>query len=91
MRLRLTIVNSNSGQKPSWKPNSDLGIPAGFIVSAKIQTNLSDKEFQQISQTAAKILQNPLEVKQLADKVYELMKADLHAQRDRNGNFRRWS
>ena len=84
-------MNSNSGHKPSWKPNSDLGIPAGFIIPAKIQTNLSDKEFKQISQAAAKILQNPLEVAQLADKVYELIKADLHAQRDRNGNFRRWS
>ena len=80
----------NSNQKYSWKPNGDLGIPAGFIAPAKIQSNLSDREFQRISQAAAKILKDPLEVRQLADKVYELMKADLQAQRDRNGNCHRW-
>ena len=83
-------MNFNSDHKPSWKPNSDLGIPAGFIIPAKIQTNLSNREFQQISRTAAKILKDPLEVQKLADKVYELMKADLHDQRDRSSNFRRW-
>ena len=81
-------MNFNSDRQPLWKPNSDLGIPAGFIAPAKIQTNLSDRDFQSISQTAAKILKNPLEVQQLADKVYELMQIDLRAQRDRSGNYR---
>ena len=90
MRSRLNIVNSNSDLHSSWKPIGDLGIPAGFIAPAKIQTNLSNTEFQNISQAAAKILKNPLEVNQLADKVYELMKADLQAQRDRAGNYRGW-
>ena len=83
-------MNSNSDLHSSWKVISDLGSPAGFIAPAKIQTNLSNLEFQNISQAAAKILKNPLEVQQLADKVYELMKADLQAQRDRTGNYRGW-
>ena len=83
-------MNSNADLHSSWKAIGDLGNPAGFIAPAKIQTNLSNLEFQNISQAATQVLKNPLEVQRLADKVYELMKADLQSQRDRIGNYRGW-
>ncbi len=83
-------MTSSSDKQPSWQPISDLTISAGFIAPASIQTNLSDRDFQRLSKAATKILENPLEVRQLADKVYKLMQADLRIQRDRSGNCRGW-
>ena len=76
--------------QPSWYPKSDLSSPAGFIAPAKIQTNLDQQDFETISQAASKILKNPLEVRQLADQVYQLMQDDFRLQSDRSGNYRSW-
>ncbi|MEM6612192.1 MAG: hypothetical protein AAF652_08045 [Cyanobacteria bacterium P01_C01_bin.72] len=75
--------------QPSWYPN-DLSSPAGFIAPAKIQTNLEQQDFEAISQAASKILENPLEIRQLAERVYQLMQDDLRLQSDRSGNYRSW-
>ena len=88
-RSRLTIVTLTDNQ-PSWYPKSDLSAPAGFIAPAKIQTNLDQQDFEAISQAASKILKNPLEVRRLADQVYQLMQDDLRLQSDRSGNYRSW-
>lgn len=81
-------MNSNSDKKPSWQPISNLGAIAGFAAPAKIQTDLSVQDFQLISQAASKILENPLEVRQLADRVHQLLQADLRLQRDRSSHYR---
>lgn len=81
-------MNSNSDKQPSWQPISDLGAIAGFIAPAKIQTNLSDQDFQLISHAASKILEKPLEVRKLADRVYQLLQADLRLQSDRSNHYR---
>lgn len=88
-RSRLTIVTIDDNQ-PSWYPISDLSTPAGFGAPAKIQTNLKQQDFRIISQAASKILENPLEVRRIADRVYQLMQEDLRLQSDRNRDCHRW-
>ena len=41
------------------------------------------------SSLAAKVLENPILLQKLADKVYKLMLEDLQKQRERLGNYRR--
>jgi mRNA-degrading endonuclease RelE of RelBE toxin-antitoxin system len=44
---------------------------------------------QQLCKLIDKILQDPIQLQKLSDKVYELMKEDLQIQRERSGNYRR--
>ena len=76
--------------QPSWYPISDLSSPAGFVAPANVQTNLDRQDFEAISQAASKILENPLEVRQLAERIYQLMQEDVRLQRDRSGNYQSW-
>ncbi|WP_017741803.1 hypothetical protein [Scytonema hofmannii] len=42
-----------------------------------------------LSQLAEQVLQNPILLRKLSEKVYELMLADIQNQRDRSGKYRR--
>ena len=72
-----------------WQPIGNLSNPVGFIAPAKVQTNLKESDFKELSQTASEILKNPLSVRQIADRVYQLMQEDLRLQSDRHG-YRGW-
>ncbi|MEL6439410.1 MAG: hypothetical protein AAFQ80_09180 [Cyanobacteria bacterium J06621_8] len=53
--------------KHPWQPLGNLANPAGFIAPAIVQSNLSESDFQNLSQTANKILKNPLSVRQVSN------------------------
>lgn len=80
-------MDFNSDKEPNWRPISNLGITSGYTAPAKIQTNLSDRDFALISRAATDVLSNSQELSQLADRVYRLMQADLRWQSDRNSHY----
>lgn len=84
----MNLVNFNSGKQLSQHPINHLGAIAGFIAPAKIQTNLNERDFEIIAHTASEILEKPLEVRHLADKVYQLLQADLRLEGDRSSHYR---
>ena len=42
-----------------------------------------------LSELAKQVLQNPILLQKLSEKVYELMLSDIHNKRERSGNYRR--
>ncbi|NER00187.1 MAG: hypothetical protein F6K30_26395 [Cyanothece sp. SIO2G6] len=63
--------------------------PAGYSTPNAIAAALSDGEAAALYALAEEILQNPEQVRQLGDRVYELLQQDIRDQRDRNGYSRR--
>lgn len=52
-----------------------------------INTINEQKDNTEISKLAAKVLEDPLLLQMLSDRVYQLMLEDLRNQRERHGNF----
>jgi hypothetical protein len=63
--------------------------PTGLGAVNPLLTEMSDEEAAVLYALAETILQNPEQVQQLGDHVYELLQTDLRYQRDRNGYSRR--
>ena len=62
--------------------------PAGYGATAGILCELKTDELGAISQLAGEIIQNPLMMRSLSDRVYQLMLEDLHSQQQRKINYR---
>ena len=50
---------------------------------------MTEKPKNEISQLAEKVMLDPLLLRKLGEKVYELMLEDIRVQRDRDRNYRR--
>ncbi|MEO1427803.1 MAG: hypothetical protein AAFV71_01810 [Cyanobacteria bacterium J06633_8] len=61
--------------------------PAGYVAPAAILCELKTDELGEISQLAGEIMQNPLMMRSLSDRVYQLMLEDLHNQQQRRINY----
>ncbi|MGL5131459.1 MAG: hypothetical protein ACRC78_02965 [Planktothrix sp.] len=80
----------NQDIPPNWKPISELNAPAGYGAPAKIQSNQSDSEnnFDHLCNIAVEIRNDPLKMRLLADRIYQLMLEDLRWQKERSMNYR---
>lgn len=72
---------------PFLPPSSGLTSPSGFAAPPLIQSNCQAQEQSVISQTASKVLNDPILLRQLSDRVYELMLEDLRYQRERSRSY----
>lgn len=81
----------NEGETPCWKPIGGLTVPAGYAASAKIQSNLSDSDaqinFNDLCKLAEEIMSDPLKMRRLGDRVYQLMLEDMRLQKERSRNY----
>ncbi|HEY9866384.1 MAG TPA: hypothetical protein V6D21_19590 [Candidatus Obscuribacterales bacterium] len=82
----------NQDIPPNWKPISELNAPAGYGASAKIQSNQPDSDsetnFDHLCNIAVEIRNDPLKMRLLADRIYQLMLEDLRWQKERSMNYR---
>ncbi len=60
---------------------------AGYGATAGILSELKTEDLAAISQLAGEIMQNPLTIRSLSDRVYQLMLEDLHNQQQRRINY----
>lgn len=67
-----------------------LGNPAAFATPAHLNVSNSN-DLAQLSGLAAQLLQDPLAMQRLSDRVLELLQQDMRLQRERNRGYgRRW-
>jgi hypothetical protein len=84
--MRRSSSSNNSQSTLFQKSSGNLAVPGGYLAPATIQTDSRDELVQTIS-FADKILSDPLLLRQLCDRVYELMLEDLRQQRERYRNY----
>ncbi len=81
----------NADISPDWKPVTEVNNPAGYTASAKIQSNqpYSDAKtnFSDLCKVAEEIRNDPLKMRLLTDRVYQLMLEDLRLQKERTRNY----
>lgn len=83
------ILSSSSLEHlPFLKPMGDLSVPAGYAAPG-FATSDDQQDRIALTQLAAKVLEDPLLLRQLGDRVYELMRLDLEQQRERSRNYGR--
>lgn len=70
---------------PPLKPIHDVAGPAGYGAPAIVQRTCTQGEIEAIAQTAETVLRDPILLRMLADRVYQLMRDDLRMQQERNG------
>lgn len=80
-------VNSSQAIAPFLPPSSGLTSPSGFAAPPLIQSNHPAREQAALLQTASKVLNDPLLLRQLSDLVYELLLEDLRYQQERSRNY----
>jgi hypothetical protein len=61
--------------------------PSAFATPGQFSETLTSEELAQLSQLAAQILANPLALRQLSDRVVNLMQQDLALQRERDRGY----
>lgn len=75
----------------NWRPIGEIAQASGYTASAQIQTNRKNNDteanFQALSLAADEIIKNPVKMRMLADRVYQLMLEDLQNQRERSRNY----
>lgn len=80
-------VMTSLGTEPSLKPNGDISVPAGYAAPALVQSKSKTEDLAKISKVAGQVLQDPLRMRLLSDRVYELMLQDLRRQQERSRNY----
>jgi len=85
------MVNRSSSQ--SLTAQSSLLVygssTAGYAAPASMQGNQSEEDRVALTQLAAKILQDPLAMRRLSDRVFQLLQEDLQLQQERNRGYGR--
>lgn len=74
-------------QQPFQQPVGDRSAPAGYSAFDLSWSNYPPQDRAELSKLAAKVLKDPLLLRQLSDQVYELMQLDLQRQRERRQNY----
>ncbi|MFW6359387.1 MAG: hypothetical protein ACOC0N_09290 [Chroococcales cyanobacterium] len=80
------LRNFPSEQQPFSKPIGSISIPAGYTAST-FGSEHPATERSQLSKMAAEVLQDPLLLRQLCDRIYELMQDDLRQQQERSRHY----
>ncbi len=82
-----TTENRTQELQPILKPSTDFTRPAGFAAPPFIQLERQQVEQATLLTTASKVIQDPLLMRRLSDRVYELMLEDLRYQQERRRNY----
>ncbi|HEY9667156.1 MAG TPA: hypothetical protein V6C91_10140 [Coleofasciculaceae cyanobacterium] len=82
-----TPANSGHDLQPFLEPIGELSTPAGFAAPCSIQSDRQKDERAAVLKTAEQVLNDPLLLRRLSDRVYELMLEDLRNQRERSRNY----
>ncbi|MGA9377468.1 MAG: hypothetical protein WBV73_01600 [Phormidium sp.] len=80
--------NSRIEQPPLFTPIGDITSSAGYAISGLNRVNDNQNQAT-MSQLAKQVLEDPLLLRQLSDRIYELMQTDLRLQRERSRNYGR--
>lgn len=80
-------VMTSPGTEPSLKPIGQPSVPAGYAAPALVQSKGKTEDLAKISKVAGKVLQDPLLMRLLSDRVYKLMLEDLRRQQERSRNY----
>ena len=75
------------GTHPSFKPIGGTSVPAGYAAPALVQRDGKTEDMAKISKAASEVLHDPLLMRLLSDRVYELMLEDLRRQQERSKNY----
>ena len=78
---------TSPGTEPSLKPIGQPSVPAGYAAPAFVQRHGKTEDLAKISKVAGKVLQDPLLMRLLSDRVYKLMLEDLRRQQERSRNY----
>lgn len=81
------MVNRSSSQLLTAK--STLVTKAGYAAPAFMPGDKSEEDRVALTQLAAKILQDPLAMRRLSDRVFQLLQEDLQLQQERNRGYGR--
>jgi hypothetical protein len=84
---RLTPLSSETPSHPFVPPAAVR--PAGYAAPAQFLEMAHPEDLAMLSQLAAQLLQDPLAVQQLGDRVVELLQRDLGLQRERSHGYGR--
>ncbi len=79
--------NSGLESEIFLKPSTDLTSPSGFAAPPFIESDSQKSDRRALLKTASRVLQDPLLLNRLGDRVYELMLEDLRYQRERSRNY----
>ena len=79
--------DASLGTEPSFKPIGDTPVPAGYAAPALVQRDGKTEDMAKISKAASEVLHDPLLMRLLSDRVYELMLEDLRRQQERSKNY----
>jgi hypothetical protein len=63
--------------------------PVGYAAPASIQGSETQEDRAALTKLAAKILQDPLAMRKLSDRVFELLREELQIERERNRGYGR--
>lgn len=83
-RLFYTACMTQSDMHPQ-PPLSPVASPLGMMAPAQIQSD--HNRLADLSAIAAKLLEDPLQVRQLTERVYQLLQSDIRYQRERQGRY----
>lgn len=78
---------TSPGTEPSLKPIGQPSVPAGYAAPALVQSKGKAEDLAKISKLAGQVLQDPLRMRLLSDRVYELILQDLRRQQERSRNY----
>lgn len=74
-------------ESPFLEPIGEISIPAGYAASSLSFGDNPRYDRASLSRLAARVLEDPLMLQQLSDRVYDLMREDLLRQRERGRNY----
>lgn len=81
------MVNRSSSQLVTAQSTGSS--TAGYAASASMLEDKTEEDRVALTQLAAKILQDPLAMRRLSDRVFQLLQEDLQLQRERNRGYGR--
>lgn len=73
--------------QPFFKPSGDTTSTAGYAAGIFGTSNDGDERQTAIAKAAAKVMQDPLLMRLLSERVYQLLLEDLQNQRERSRNY----
>ena len=82
----MTQLNPMAGaeQATFLPPNGDVSNPAGFVAPAIVQSNHTLEVKQMMAQVAVRLAHNPTAMQQFCDRIHQLLRDDIQAQKERS-------
>jgi hypothetical protein len=89
MPLEYDRILGSADHETTLPPVTQTGSAAGFSAPADVQSQISSTQQQQVAQMATEILRDPLAMRLLCDRVYDLLQTDLRHQQERSQSYGR--